>query len=473
MRNRISLSCAALLSSCALAGTASAATEGAISPATAAPAAEKSEPAPTPARPGESDEKRAEPDYDGRGDRTTAGDVLIWVPRVLLAPPYLVSEYLLRRPIGFLISGAERAGLPVLVYDFFAFGPDHKSGVFPTVFYSFGFRTSVGLYAFWDDAFAPGHELRLRGSYGGKDWLAGSFTDRFRFGDDPLDLIALDATAIHRPDYAFFGLGPDSVRQDEVRYGRDTLEARLHVDKGLWRESTFRADVLLRDVDFFRGGLRDDTVLDDAIADGSLPVPPGYDRGYTIGRSGVILSIDNRLPRPAPGSGFRLRGGAAHSAELRERGSFVTYGGSATGFLDLNDIQRVVSLTAMTRMVDPIGDSTIPFTELVTLGGSEPMRGFFPGRLTDRSAAVLDLAYKWPIWIWLDGAMHAEFGNVFGEHLAGFELGKFRWSGSIGIESSGVTDNPLQIMLGLGSETFESGGAVDSFRFVLGTTNGF
>jgi hypothetical protein len=141
--------------------------------------------------------------------------------------------------------------------------------------------------------------------------------------------------------------------------------------------------------------------------------------------------------------------------------------------LDLNDLNRVVSLTAMTRMVDAIDDTVVPFTELVTLGGTEPMRGFYPGRLTGQSAAVADLAYEWPIWIWLDGAMHFEVGNVFGEHLAGFELQKFRWSGTIGIQSSGVSENPLQILFGMGSETFEEGGGFDSFRFVLGTTNGF
>jgi hypothetical protein len=422
----------------------------------------------------ESDDDREVPDYDGRGGApTTAGDVLLWGPRILLLPPYLVSEYLLRQPLGSVIAGAERAGIPVLIYDFFAFGPEHKAGIFPTVFASFGFRTSVGLYAFWDDAFVPGHDLRLRGAYGGRDWLAGSFTERFRFGDDPDNLVALDALTVNRPDYTFFGIGPDSRDSDQVRYGKNTNEARLHLDKGLWHESGFRAEVLLRDVDFFRGGLRDQPVLDDAIADGTLPAPPGYPRGYTIVRSGLGASLDTRLPRPAPGSGFRVRGAAAHSANVREKGSFVSYGGSATGFLDLNDVNRVVSLTAGARFVDPVGDGEVPFTELVTLGGTEPMRGFFPGRLTGRSGVVADLAYRWPIWIWLDGAMHAEIGNVFGEHLGGFALEKMRWSGSIGIESAGVADNPLQIMIGTGSETFESGGKIDSFRFVLGTTNGF
>src|SRR5262245_44149998 len=80
-------------------------------------------PANTDERPEESDEKRKVPDYDGRGDEpTTTGDVLLWGPRILLAPPYLVSEYLLRRPIGFLIAGAERSGVPVMLYDIFLFG---------------------------------------------------------------------------------------------------------------------------------------------------------------------------------------------------------------------------------------------------------------------------------------------------------------------------------------------------------------
>jgi hypothetical protein len=111
------------------------------------------------------EEKREVPDYDGRGDPpTTTGDVLLWGPRIALAPPYLVSEYLLRRPLGFVITNAERSGVPILVYDFFTFGPDHNAGVFPTAFVDFGFLPSVGLYAFWNDAFTPGHDLRLRGA---------------------------------------------------------------------------------------------------------------------------------------------------------------------------------------------------------------------------------------------------------------------------------------------------------------------
>jgi len=145
-----------------------------------------------------------------------------------------------------------------------------------------------------------------------------------------------------------------------------------------------------------------------------------------------------------------------------------------TGFLDLNDRHRVLSLTVGARFADPLGsDSEVPFTELTTLGGTEPMRGFVPGRLLGRSSLVADLAYRWPIWMWLDGSMHAELGNVFDEHLSDFEPKRLRWSASIGVESAGTPDAGIQLLVGVGSETFASGGRVNSFRFVLGTTHDF
>src|SRR5262249_15303871 len=65
-------------------------------------------------------EKRKLPDYGGHGpDPTPPGDVALWVPRVALAPAYVVVEYGLRRPLGAGIAGAERAHLPETLYNFF------------------------------------------------------------------------------------------------------------------------------------------------------------------------------------------------------------------------------------------------------------------------------------------------------------------------------------------------------------------
>jgi hypothetical protein len=434
----------------------------------------------TPDEKRETDEKRATPDYDGRDDPTTTGDVLIWVPRVLLAPPYFVSEYLLRRPIGFVIAESERAGVPAFIYDFFTFGPNNEIGIVPVVFYQFGFRPSVGLYTFWDNAFFEGHDLRLRGAWGGSDWIGGSFVERFHLGqrsNDPFvaeDLIELTVSGLRRPDYAFFGIGPETGKDDLVRYGMETFRASASFDQRYLRRSLLRTEVALHSVNFWEGGFGDDPTLEDAVAGGELAEPPGYARGFTVVRSALRATLDSRPYRPEPQSGVAIAAGASHASNLRDRGSYVGYGGGVGGSLDLNELNRTLTLRVGARFVDPVNDSEIPFTELATLGGSEPMRGFFPNRLTDRSAVAADLAYTWPIWIWLDGSMHFEVGNVFGEHLAGFETKKLRWSGSIGFESAGMaTENPLQVMVGVGSETFEQGGGIESFRLVLGTTRDF
>ena len=70
---------------------------------------------------------------------------------MVLSPLYLVSEFVIRRPVGGLISFAERSQVPEALYNFFTFTPDHKVGIVPTFFVDFGFKPSAGLYFFWDD----------------------------------------------------------------------------------------------------------------------------------------------------------------------------------------------------------------------------------------------------------------------------------------------------------------------------------
>lgn len=423
-------------------------------------------------KPVHASEKRKLPDYDRRSEPTTPGEVALWVPRVVLFPVYLVSEYVVRRPLGWAITGAERAGVPAALYDFFAFGPDHQAGFFPTAYLDFGFRASVGVYTFWNNAFVPGHDLVLRASYGGKDWLTATFMERFRFGPRRSSNLTLEAQGLSRPDLTYFGLGPDTRQSDKTRFGADRLQFRGYVEQRPTTATLLRSELLFRSVEFRQGGFGDDPTLNDAIASGALPPPPGYPQGYTLARSELTLSYDQRRLKPEPRVGIFGGARGAFNSELRTRGAFLTYGAKVGGFVDLNSHKRLLSLAASARFADPLAGSEIPFSELVTLGGLEPMRAYVVGRLVDRSSAVGELAYRWPIWIWLNGTLRAELGNVFGEHLAGFSAGKLRWSGTLGIESSNPAETGFEMLLGVGSETFESGGKVDAVRFVIGTTNG-
>jgi hypothetical protein len=411
------------------------------------------------------------PDYGRPPEPTTPGDVALWVPRIVLFPVYLVTEYVIRAPLGWAIGGAERTGLPQTLYDFFTFGADRRAGVFPTAIFDFGFRPSVGVYGFWNDAFMRGHDLSLHASTGGSDWLTLAYSERFSFGPEYKNSVAFEASAKRRPDRTYFGLGPDTRQSALLRYGADWLQARAFFEQRPSKATLLQTETMIGSTDFRPGGYGDDARLSDAVEAG-MPPPPGYPRGYTLVRSEATLSYDQRRLEPLPGAGIFGAAVASHNADLRSRGTFVGYGGRVGGFLDVNGYRRVVSLDVAARFTDPIGHSEIPFTELVTLGGDEPMRGFYHGRLTDHSAAVLALTYRWPVWVWLDGTLRNEVGNVFGEHLSGFTPKKLRWSGTIGIESTNIAETTFQFFFGLGSETFESGAKVDSVRLVFGATSG-
>src|SRR6185436_11328739 len=110
-------------------------------------------------------------DYDGREPAgASAGDVALWVPRIVLFPVWLVSEFVIRRPLGWLIVNAEKNQWPTLILDFFTFGEERTGGVFPTALIDFGFRPSVGVYAFWNEMIAKENSVRLHAAYGGSDW---------------------------------------------------------------------------------------------------------------------------------------------------------------------------------------------------------------------------------------------------------------------------------------------------------------
>jgi hypothetical protein len=418
--------------------------------------------------------KRTLPDYRGQGpEPTTPGDVAIWIPRILLSPFYFISEYVIRRPLGAAIAGAERAHLPMMLYNFFTFGPEHNAGFAPIAFVDFGFNPDVGLYLFWDDAFFAGNDLRFHAAAWTSDWLAGSLTERIRLSHG--GQLTFKFSAVRRPDHTYYGPGPSTLQSNQSRYGQDLIDGRALVELPLWRASGLAAGVGFRSVNLYHGRFGDDPSVEQSAAAGVFPLPYGFDRGYTGPYNDLRFALDTRQPGVAPGTGFRLEVEAEQGGDIRRSpaSGWLRYGATAGGFLDLNDQGRVISLSVAALFADPLGSEPIPFTELVSLGGDGPMRGFYPGRLVDRSALVATTRYRWPIAPWLDGSIRVSVGNVFGVHLTEFQPGLLRLSGALGIENVGSPDGSFEALVGFGTETFDHGTQVDSIRVVLGTNRGF
>lgn len=418
-------------------------------------------------------EKKPIPTYDGRPPaEADAGDVALWAPRVLLYPFYLFAEYVVRRPVGALVTWAERKDVPRILYDFFAFGPDHKAGFAPIVLIDFGFSPSAGIYFFWDDAIVKGQDLSIHGSTWGEDWVAASIRDRYRWGNEAVTLRLLGTS---RPDNAFFGTGPRSVEGDRSRYGATRLESSLTYENHFTKKSVFEAGFAVRALDFRDSHFNRDPSVSDSVAAGRFAQPEGFGPGYVAGESRSRLALDSRGDGPnAARSGIHMEmEGAAGEAPGSARYGWARYDTIVRGMYDLNGHDRVVALSAGAFFADPLGGAKVPFTEQVSLGGLGPMPGFVPGRLYGRSAFVATLKYEWPVWAFLHGTVQASAGNVFGSHLDDAKPSLLRASGAIGISQIGDTDNPVQVLVGAGTETFAHGGQLDSIRILVGTTHGY
>jgi hypothetical protein len=415
--------------------------------------------------------QRTPPDYRGqKPPPTTTGEVLIWGPRVILFPVYLVTNYVIRAPVGGLATVSEKDNWGQSVFNFFAFGPDHKYGIFPIFLFNYGFRPSLGAHFFWDDAFTTGNNVTTDVSYGGSNWITVGVGDRYHFSK--ASSLAVAAHWNRRPDSLFYGIGYDVSDAFRSRWGSDQVEGSVTYTQVVHR--VLRLDTKAR---IYRTVFRDysccnDPTVQQRVDASAYPTPPGYGENTTAAELSLLAVLDNRPP-VGNRSGFRIGVQAAPGVDVT-RGfdrSWIHYGGGIEGSWDVTGTGRVLSLGAIAMFADPLGSQPVPFYELVTVGGAEPFTGFLKGRLRDRSAVGAELSWRWPVFPYLDGVAAVGVGNVFDEHLNNFRFDRLRMNAELGVRTAAALGaSNFQFMVGIGSDPFDQGFRISSFSLAFGVT---
>ncbi|HEY3255603.1 MAG TPA: hypothetical protein VGJ91_16710 [Polyangiaceae bacterium] len=416
--------------------------------------------------------KRERQDYGGPPP-PEVGPALLWAPRVILFPPWLVSEYVLRQPIGAVTRVAERDQWPEQVIAFFTFGDRRQITLFPSLLFDFGLKPSVGFNFGWKYFLAEPNTLRVHFGFWGPDWVSTRVVDQYDLSKS--QALIFDGQVVNRKDLPFYGIGPESPSKPRLRYQALTTQFALGYQNNFWRSSALSARVGMRTLSFGTGTCCGEQSINDAVASGSIPAPPGLGDGYIAEFQGVSLALDSRRPQPENGTGVRLEGhGEAVFAPARgshEQRAWVAYGGTTGVALDAGG-SRVFGLGVSAELVDPLR-GTVPFTDEASLGGNKPMRGYLQGRLIDRSSLVARAQYTWPVWFFLNGIVQADVGNVFGAHFDGFEPDLLRLSTAIGIRSSGSPETGLEVLVAGATDPFTDGFHYSSFRLVIGSHHGF
>lgn len=415
--------------------------------------------------------KRALPDYDGRGNYEADADHwALWIPRGILSPLYVVNEYVLRKPLGALVTVAERDRWLNAIAEIFTWGPNRQFMLIPTAVYDFGFRANVGLRFTADHFLVHNHDFTAHAAFGGTDWLVGSIRDRYRWNDNKT-AIATHFDYIRRPDLIFMGLGPEVEDDDKTRYGLQKLIAGAwitHKDAGA--QITFEAGV--RHMGFREGECCDEPRLVDEIRAGRIEAP-GYGTSYTVAYQSLLLALDTRPPRPEPGNGFRASLFTTAGFDPGHDRSWLKYGGSLGVAGDLTGRQRTLHLQLLTEFVDPMQGDEVPFTELSSMSDYNQMQGFTGGWMLGRSTIAAELGYTWPVAFMLDGKARVAVGNAFGPHLQGFDTEKLRLSADVGITTIGERDSGFELILGVGTSPFDRDDfGIDTVRIAVGSRRG-
>jgi hypothetical protein len=425
-------------------------------------------------------EKRPEPRYDGREPGApSAGEVLVWVPRVVFFPVYGVLEYGVRWPIVKLITVAEEHHVPQRVKSWFTFNDD-RAGLFPTLFFDFGISPSVGLYFFHDDLGAPNNNLVLQAGYwpaaGG--WLHLVGKDSFKVFRNDAGTVGIGAEFIYRPDFVFNGLGHAPVTTERFFRLRQTeaelsLRAVLHdlnrATLGLRYRNTYISDGRAPSVD----------AVDSPFAPDLAREVPGFGETYNLIALDVRLELDTRSPERVhtPGSGLRLELFSSIAMDPADPGlSFVRYGGEAVGFLDLTGINHVLALRLYTELLEPIGDSVVPITERLVLGGGEHMRGFLTGWFHGDSALVTTLDYRYPVHTMVDANLFVSLGNAFNGRFERLHAKRLAMSWGVGLRTNTSREVSFDLMVAFGTnriEHWDDDFNVDHVRVVAGINQGF
>jgi hypothetical protein len=417
------------------------------------------------------DPKREVPDYDGRGNPDAdAGSWVLWIPRIALSPLYVVNEYVLRRPLGALISHAERERWADSAMHVFTFGGSDRSMIVPTALYDFGLLPAVGFYYAGDRIWAPDNQLRIHAATWGSPWINATAADRYLL--DASDRVQARVEFKRSEDNLFVGIGPDAMAGTRSRYGLERVEGSVGYRRTLPGASRLDVETGVHRISFVEGECCGDPSLDTEIAHGQVMAPPGYREPYTAGFARVGLTLDSRRARPDPGGGAFLHLEARPSVDLHAARSWLAYGGAAGAAIDLTGHRRTLRASLAASFVDPITGGAVPFTEYPVLGG-DAMAGFITGWMTGPSTAAGEVAYTWPAWLWLDAQIRLAVGNAFGDRLDGLAPRKLRMSADFGFTTSTAHEQGFELVLGVGTETFEQGAHVTSVRVAIGSRRGF
>jgi hypothetical protein len=211
------------------------------------------------------------------------------------------------------------------------------------------------------------------------------------------------------PQEDFFGLGPDSRREDDVIYGFRSSEvgAAAGVRPVPWFTVAGKVDHLTPSVG---AGGSEGRSIREVFFPSAVPgmnVQPDFLR-YELAAD---VNLREPLGNPRRGGQYRV---AYQWFDDRDLGRYTFHRVDVDlqQYVPLVRDRRVIALRAFVSAADADAGRDVPFYYQRTLGGPDDLRGFRQFRFRDRNILLLQAEYRWEIFTAVDGAIFYDAGRV-------------------------------------------------------------
>jgi surface antigen Omp85-like protein len=220
--------------------------------------------------------------------------------------------------------------------------------------------------------------------------------------------VDLHAQRYDFPDEDFFGLGPDSLRDDHVTYGlgNSIIGGTAALQPSRWLTVGGGLDYMAPDVAASGDGRTIATRFDDTSA-------PGLSTQPDFVRYDAFVDLNYREPRGNPRRGGRYALTVQQFDDTNDgQYSFRRAEVDLQQYISLLRERRVIALHALVSTSDADAGAEVPFYLQRTLGGPDDLRGFRRFRFRDRHMLLLQAEYRWEIFTAMDGAIFYDAGKV-------------------------------------------------------------
>jgi hypothetical protein len=210
------------------------------------------------------------------------------------------------------------------------------------------------------------------------------------------------------PAEDYFGLGPESLRENFVEYGLSNT-----VFGGSTSYRPVRWFTLSGGVEYLHPGIAAGAEPGEILAVFTPATAPGVLFQPDFLRYEAVADLNHREPRGNPRSGGRYMVKYERYDDIDEGlNTFDRVEADVQYYIPLLRDRRVLALRGFVSASDPAAGAEVPFYLQRTLGGPDDLRGFRYLRFRDRHALLLQAEYRWEIFTAVDGAIFYDAGKV-------------------------------------------------------------